>query len=324
MDYLVPDGWTLPTTNTICLCLECGMIYYDNDRTQADYDDYYKTKYGYDGSLDPNRYVARWESDITAVCELEPDLDALIVDYGGGTGYIAQGLREIEYTRAISLEIGDDLPDNIDLLLSIHVLEHVYDLQGAVGNMIAHLAPCGGLLVEVPDACEYARYSDLPAIDFNQVHINHFTPATLDKLFAGFRYHAAYRLQAQLPGLDASMYRALYVPGPSAHPYGASRKHVQHETAKQLEKLKQVTDPVIVWGAGPYCMHMLARVPKVAARVVEWVDNDPAYRGSTILGKPVLEAPTTDYPILIIAQQQATGILDKIKRSGLANEVIVI
>jgi SAM-dependent methyltransferase len=324
MDYIVPDNFTLPTTNTICQCVHCGMIYYDNDRTQADYDEYYRTRYGYDGRLDPTAHIPRWEADIQAVCELEPNHNALIVDFGGGIGYIARRLREIGYTRAVSVEIGEPLPDNIDLMLSIHVLEHVYDLQGVVGNMIAHLSPTGRLLVEVPDAAEYGRYTDLPMIDYHQQHVNHFIGATLDRLFSGFDYHPVYRLQAQLPKLDAAMYRALYVPGAVEDIYHRDMERVRRMVAERLEKLKTVQGPVILWGCGPYAMHMLANAPDVAANVVEWIDNDPAYRGQTIMGKPVQDAPTCDAPILVIAQQQATGLLDRIKRGNYPNEVIQI
>jgi len=42
LDFKVPDGWPQPEHNTVCLCLDCGLIYYDNDMTAEDYDEYYR------------------------------------------------------------------------------------------------------------------------------------------------------------------------------------------------------------------------------------------------------------------------------------------
>lgn len=324
LDFLVPDGWTMPTTNLVCLCLSCGMIYYDNDRTQADYDEYYQHRYGYDGNLDPEKHVPRWEEVIEAVLEIEPDKEARIVDFGGGIGYVTKRLNDLGYNRAESVEVGDKLPRRIDLLLSIHVFEHLYDLRPVLEGLIEHMNPQGRFLVEVPDASEYYKICDLPMIDFQQVHINHFIPATLDRLFSNYGYSASYRVQSQLANWESSMYRALYEPDVAMKSYFASQLMVKAATRKSLEKLMQVTGPVIVWGCGPYAMHMLTRAPEVLANVIHFVDNDPAFVGATIQGKPVLEAPDADVPILVIAQQQQTGILKAIKDTGLNNEVIVI
>ena len=56
-EFAVPTGWTLPEVNYVKLCSFCGFIWYDNDRTQADYDRYYLERYGY--GLDNGDDLAR-------------------------------------------------------------------------------------------------------------------------------------------------------------------------------------------------------------------------------------------------------------------------
>ena len=46
--------------------------------------------------------------------------------------------------------------------------------------------------------------------------------------------------------------------------------------------------------------------------------------GATIGGVPVRDAVESGEPIVVIAQNQATGILKRIEREGLTNEVIVV
>lgn len=325
MDFVVPDGWRLPAKNLICYCRSCGMIWHDNDCTQADYDWYYRTKYGFDGAADPFWHVSRWESDLKIITEFYRK-DAHVVDFGGGCGYITKRLRALGYKNVSLVEVGDPLPDNTDLVLAIHVFEHLYDVRGVLDNLISRTARNGSFFVEVPDAKTYINYSNLPLIDYHQVHINHFAKATLDNLFCLHGYKTAWSEAGQLPGSEASMYRAIYSPKDDLLDYRRDKKHVLNAVNERLDKLKQVDSPVILWGCGAYAMHMLARCPEVAARIVYFVDIDPAFRGETILDKPVYGRVQDgdSYPILVIAQQQATGILKNIQDLGLKNEVIQI
>lgn len=72
-------------------------------------------------------------------------------------------------------------PDaSLGLVTSLHVLEHLRDLRGALAEAARVLRPGGRLLIEVPDA---ERYADLPvgtAFWFSiREHVNHFTARSL-------------------------------------------------------------------------------------------------------------------------------------------------
>jgi hypothetical protein len=96
---------------------------------------------------------------------------------------------------------------------------------------------------------------------------------------------------------------------------------VHDRVENKIAKMQKIAEPVIVWGCGDLCLHMLT---KIKLDVAYYVDNDPAFRGATIGGVPVMDTVTSGEPIVVIAQNQASGILKRIKDLGLTNEVIII
>jgi hypothetical protein len=317
--YIVPDEWTLPTKNTICLCLDCGMVWYDNDKTQADYDRYYTERYGYSGALTIHENYKRLDELVELAVEHFPNLDACIVDFGGGEGYIKSKLDALGYTNTFTVNIGDPLPNTIDLLIACHVFEHVYDLRGVMDRLSAHVT--GKYLIEVPDADAMTRAVNMPMLDYYQIHVNHFVPLVLDKFFERYSYYPVY--QYRRPSLydNVRFYRVIYEPGVPMRTYADSHEQVTANIKAKVELLKRVNYPVIVWGCGPTALHLLAQVN---INVVQYVDMDPAYRGTTIGGMPVLDHVESDAPILVMAQSQRTGIVKAISEAGLNNPVIVL
>ena len=65
-----------------------------------------------------------------------------------------------------------------------------------------------------------------------------------------------------------------------------------------------------MWGLGDVTWHLLSQVD---LDVLDYIDNDPAYRGSTYNGKQVQERPTNDAPIVIMAQGQRQRLIAHIK-----------
>ena len=71
--------------------------------------------------------------------------------------------------------IGDEI-DPADCIIPSHVLEHVEDVRGATDWVQNSLAGGGlSVYIEVPDASRYQEF-DIPFLDFNSEHINHFSP----------------------------------------------------------------------------------------------------------------------------------------------------
>lgn len=98
MDFAIPDGWTLPGRNIVCCCLNCGFVYYDNAGSQADYDAYYMTRYGY-GMDEVGNYI-RLDGLAALVAKTFQDRSIQIADFGGGDGYLIRRLTEFGFTHA--------------------------------------------------------------------------------------------------------------------------------------------------------------------------------------------------------------------------------
>jgi predicted dehydrogenase len=58
--------------------------------------------------------------------------------------------------------------------------------------------------------------------------------------------------------------------------------------------------------------------------VVNYIDNDPAMRGQTYKGKPIVERPDNDAPIVIMAQGQRSLLVENIRKMGISNEIVQI
>jgi len=323
MDFLVPDGWTLPTTNTVCMCKACGLTYYDNDATQADYDTYYRERYGFDGNLHQEANLTRLDELVALVAGFANKED-LIIDFGGGReAYLTTQLNKLGFANARTVEVGAEMPKNIDVLISSHVFEHLYNLREIVGGLVSALSKDGKFVVEVPDEwMEVVLPDPVPILDYHQKHINHFAPYMLDALMDSFGWQRTYQHGGPTPWYFGYHYRAVYEKDVARKMYYRSMMRVNVLVNAKLAKIQQeVHGQVVVWGCGDYCLHMLT---KIKLDIAYFVDRDPAFRGATIGGVPVLETVITDHPIVIMAQNQQSGILHCIEQEGIKNAVIVI
>jgi hypothetical protein len=326
MDFFIPDGWTLPSKNTICYCLGCGMIYYANTSSQADYDVYYRERYGFNGSLNDGVTKERLEELVELICKHFPRKDVSIVDYGGGSGYLVRRLQELRYFNVLNVEVDDVLPVAVDMIVSAQVFEHLFDLRGTLDKLVKSIRPSGRFLIEIPDALAYSTKSAPPILDYQKLHINHFGPSQLDLLFFNAGYERAFAVQKHCrPGneFDSGMpiYRALYTPRNPELSYRPSKIHVQTAMENIVKQLRDIKTPVIVWGCGDMCMHVLSQAK---LNVVYFVDISPIYKGTTIKGVPVLGRVVSNEPIVVIAQYQTSSILKSIGDAGLKNKVIAV
>jgi hypothetical protein len=318
MTYEVPDGWENPLTNLICLC-QCGMIYYDNYKTQEDYDAYYKNRYDSGYSQTSPESKERLDNLIKLIIKSEPNKNACIVDFGGSEGYVSKVLNKKGYKHVHTVNVGDELPKDIDLLIASHVLEHVYDVQGVMKKLTEHTV--GKFIIDMPDAIAMSKIETLPILDYHQKHINHFSIKTVHKLMEPFGYTPTFSEYYTVEPHNYPSFRILYEKINEPLAYLQSKVCVQANIEDKLTALKQITEPVIVWGCGDICLHLLS---KIKLNIVHYVDMDAAFRNQTINGIPVLDHVEGDYPIVVIAQMQKSGILDSIGKLGLKNRVIVI
>lgn len=320
LDFKVPDGWPQPTRNVVCLCIECGLIYYDNDMTAEGYDEYYRRYYGYDGNLLRGQNDVRLDEVAALVQRFFPD-HFKIIDFGGGDGYLERKLKEMGYANVKTVRVDDPLGWGNNLVIATQVFEHLYDLRGTLKRLVDCMIPRGVFLIEVPDAAEMPFLTGSALKDYQQKHVNHFIPQVLDRLFESIGYDKLYSESGEMTGYFGKYYRAIYCRNVGIDVYAITRGQIRRAVDEKAAELAKVTGPVIVWGCGDLAMHLLT---KVNLDVAYYVDNDPAYKGATIDGVPVQDSVTSGEPIVVMAQNQATALLKRIQDLGLTNEVIVI
>jgi len=321
MDYRVPDNWPLPRSITWYTCNQCGCLYGDGFFDQELYNDYYRNYYGYGvNSTQVNDRLTRIASDVLA--EYGPSVR--FVDFGGsgddGLSVAVEYLKAHGCENAHNVNAGEPVPF-CDVLLASHVLEHVYDMNEVMEKISGALSPDGLLIVDGPDATGILLEWEMPMLDFHTKHINHFRMIDYLRLMDRYGYELvnSTRYVDVRANQRAECVRLFFKRMNTAQ---QSRDYVQANIAEKLQKLRAIDYPVNVWGLGDMCWHILAQAPDL--QVLNYIDNDPAMRGATIGGKPILETPVNDAPIVVISQGQKSRLLDRIKAMGIPNEVIQI
>lgn len=323
MDYKIPDGWPLPRRIDWHQCDQCGMLYGDGDFDQDLLNRYYRDFYGY--GVNSAQVSERLEGIAAEVMQLYP-YGGKFVDFGGsgddGKSIACEYLKAHNWPgEAINLNAGDVMPDKVDVLLASHVFEHIYDMSDALWDISISMRPDGLLIVDGPEATGLVREWGFPMLDFHTKHINHFR--TIDYLRmmerAGWTltdFSSYVDVRSQQRAKSVRLYFRQYDIAEE------SDLHILREIGSRVAKLFALNCPVNVWGLGDISWHLLARVPSL--QVLDYIDNDPAYRNATYGGKPVLERPTNDAPIVILAQGQREKLIANIRKMGVTNQLIEI
>ncbi len=320
MGYKVPDGWTLPSRIDWHTCDRCKMIYADGDMNQAMFDKYYTERYGYGVSNTDN--IDRLRNDAFLISGLEGvTSNSRIADFGGagdnGKSVLVEELQSVwGLFNSVCVTPNDSLPKLCSVIYASHVLEHIYDLPQTMKRLSDALAPDGLLIVDVPDATGLLKRWKMPILDFNTKHLNHFTLRNLLDLGFHNGFEAVYVKSYELEFAPCYQvhFRRLDVAK-------ESRIHIAKNMKKRIGQLDDITFPVNIWGMSDIVWYLLSQVD---VDVLNYIDNDPAYRGQTYNGKSVLERPDNDQPIIILAQGQRKRLIENIRKMNIKNEIIEI
>jgi len=316
--FKIPDTWTLPSSVYWYKCDDCSMIYGDGNMNQTMFDTYYRTYYGYGVNTSEN--IERLTSDAKFIAELS-DKNAMIVDFGGagdnGDSILAQELKIIGYKNVHLKSVGDMLPVDCNVIYASHILEHIYDLESTMQSISRALDKKNGLLIiDVPDATGLLLKWKAPIIDFTTKHLNHFTLRNLLMLGHRFNFESIKINFYELNKMPACQvyFRIIDVAEESF-------QHINENTKKIIKQIEQINYPVNIWGLSDLTWYILS---KVNLEIIDYIDNDPAYRNSTYDEKQVLEKPTNDAPILVLAQIQKRRLVENIRNMGIDNKIIIL
>jgi SAM-dependent methyltransferase len=375
--FALPEDHPLPAVYDVVCCQGCGFCYADTPAPQAAYDRYYegfskyadqRTSTGGGGTPEDARRLSAAAALLAAEC---PDpAGTSVLDIGCSNGGLlqelqARGFRQLTGVDPSSACVANTarrpgiralagtltaLPAELgryDLVILSHVLEHVADLRGLLAPLAGLLNSGGRLYVEVPDATRYLEFVSAPFQDFNVEHINHFSLASLQALFAAGGFAPVGSGRRDLPVSQGLYYPAVYVffrrgetalPGPA--PDFTLREELRSYIGRSAELMRDIEcrvaplaepahGPIIVWGTGQLALKLLVETSLRHARIAAFVDGNPINQGKILRGVPVIApegvAQLPPYPVLIATQLHQDEILGVLRRElGLGNPVITL
>lgn len=317
MGYNPPDGWTLPDAIEWHECQECGMIYGDGDMDQGMFTTFYRERYGF--GLNSPHNVKRLTDDANMLAHEFP-IGTRFVDFGGagedGESVLVRTLKDQSH-EAVCVNAGEEIPP-CDVIYASHVIEHIYNLPAVMAAITERMLEVnnGTLIIDVPDSTGLLEYWRMPILDYNTKHLNHFTLRTLLHLGWVWGFESVNVRQYELENAPAfQVWFKLKDTG------FESMVHVTERIQEKIQKLLKISQPVNVWGLGDITWHILSQIDLA---VIDYIDSDPAMRGQTFKGKPILDKPTNYMPIVIMAQGQRGRLVEYIRKAGYKNQIIEI
>ena len=225
---------------------------------------------------------------------------------------------------------------NLDLILLCHVLEHLYDPPATLARFHAALAPHGYLVLEVPCA---VGPEQLPPGWFTFEHLHYYQSAILENMLRGAGFEpieSRIEMNAQHYPVIAIAARKRTDRDPDVADHNPSagihlaRTYAARDTAlwaATAERLKQIRQPVILYGAGIHTSQLLDRTD-LAPQIIAIADRDPKKWGQMLAGKPVISpadlfAHTQPTPVIISSYVSEKQIVEALLKGGIAASRII-
>jgi 2-polyprenyl-3-methyl-5-hydroxy-6-metoxy-1,4-benzoquinol methylase len=204
-----------PLSTVLCKC--CGLVRHASIPSEAQLSAFYATDYrkAYHGERTPGarRIMRAWKNG-ERICRriaafLRPGCRVLEVGAGIGctvkvfeqAGFLAEGIDPggefLKFSRRhlqanVHVNTLENLPGHqrCDVVLLVHVIEHLRSPRAALQHISGLLGPGGMLYVECPNLqAPFARRHAL----FHSAHLHNFVPATLQMLAEACGYELRHR-----------------------------------------------------------------------------------------------------------------------------------
>jgi len=345
-------------------CGACGGVYADNIPGAEIINEYYsaqsKKAQGWEANdyNDPDGHVLIHHATKKWVDE-SVDVKGKILEVGCFTGHLMSmwlGEREIcgyDPSRlgkeVAKLKYGFDTDvanrfhdtrffkngDKFGLAILSHVVEHIADIETFFADIRPALAEDGLLYIEVPDVTDWFSAADDPHYHTNEreplvqlaaEHVNFFSPSSLCRMMNRLNFEcvkcenrkdplavisSTWRVRPKAD--DAKYISKYYIEGMAVF--------AQHNA-----KMRAVSGPVYVWGAGGHTQRMMQWSDMGKSDIAAFVESNADYHGGTLAGKPIIGPAEIDqpYPIIVSSLMYQSAIVDQIKGMGLKNQVVTL
>lgn len=371
------EGFCLPDAYDVVCCKKCGFVYADTPATQKDYNDFYGNFSKYENSISPGGRINpcdldKYERMTRDLGKLLKDKNASILDIGCAKGGLLSTLKIHGFNNLTGLDpslscvnqvksqginallgglfeenfSGTELKDIFDCVIISHVIEHVYDLLGAIKNAFSYVKSGGLLYLEVPDSARYTRYYIAPYHYFDFEHINHFDEHSLNNLMSHFSCEQVASDKKDVQHSNAVFYPAVYSvyrkketidKQQNIVPNFNVRKNVvryiemsrQADYWPELEDLVKTQEKIVVWGAAAYTSRVFKTSLLKKCNIVGFIDNDSKKQGAKF-GNDVKIYPPKDLlpnfkgPIVVCSAVYNNEIAKEIYNMAISNTVIVL
>ena len=345
--------YTYPLTSggfqTVVSCKFCGMVF-SSIHAPVDYSN---SVYQRPGAIGTGEN----EHDKNRLMGLAHKLDdyvghrSRIVDVGCAQGGLLASLKNYGYTNLTGMDpsehccaitngkgfnvihggIGDEI-EPADCIILSHVLEHVEDVRGTTDWIQNSLTDGGYVYIEVPDASRYAEF-DIPFLDFNSEHINHFSLNHLLASLAGGKMRVVSAGERTIYLSNGKPYPAIYVIAKKSMPL---KESIDCYIATSEEALDRFNESIalqlgdarecILWGAGEYMTHIANLEIFKRVKIVAVVDRNESLHAKIRCGVMVCppEAVVVNLPIVVASLVAGESVKRDIEKIGLKNQVITL
>jgi SAM-dependent methyltransferase len=346
----IGNGYDVVTCRECGMCFAIGLP--DPQRFAQYYADSSKYDLGASGGSLLETDVQRYAGQAEFVAASVPDRTAPILDVGTATGGFLQALKSsgFEQPRGVDpspdavrvareeggldvlvggLEAAESWGDKFGLVSYVAVFEHVLEPREQAQAVSRVLRPGGCLFVSVPDAGSFKAHVAAPFQEFSVEHINYFTSQSLANAVGaeGFTLVAERVIVLPLgtdghgPALEA-VYRWDGVKRPpnrdhagadAVRDYIRRCQETEDRILERIDRLASTGERIYVWGTGTHTLHLLETSRLGDCRIEAFLDSNPHYAGSTLVGHRVI-APAdlrfADAPILVSSAVSQSGIAD--------------
>lgn len=349
----------------IVSCDKCGFIYYDILSSQKKYDEYYNSYSIYENL--GKTYGAITECMKNMYYEITEEIysfvkkDSNILDVGCANGYLLETLRDRGFENLYGLDISDnclntvkskgfevyrggvfvenkEMYDKFDCITCTQVLEHVYDLNGAIKNLKSMLKEEGLLYIEVPDASRYHLIANNPFSHFQYEHIVHFDPTSLTNLALKHNLKVKQVIQRDVNfnSFSASIPYISIVLQKIKPEYELSNAKNSVKEFIELSRINlnntikdflETNEPIAIWGLGTSAM-LILKEGLENCNIEYIVDTNELKQGMEIYGykidsPDILITKNFKGTILITSSLYEIEIIEQIKAMGLTNNFVV-
>lgn len=374
----VPEDFPITGKYDVVCCSKCGFIYADINDTQRSYNKYYADYNMYSSVSKIKKEIYEKASNQKVdflekfICKTDK-----VIDIGCGGGDLLKGLRkkgyrnlygidpslksvEILQSEGIAGSVGnlfDEVPEKLkgkfDMVCCTAVLEHIYDLKGAVEKLSGYIKPeSGKLFIDVPAIEGFAKYKANLSNNFNHEHINYFSLQSLDNLLGNknlrriskesesFYLFETEKITSELEIRGVYQFHEKnYNIVKDIQSVKAVKKYfeyIEEENGKRKELLKQVISrrkEIIIWGTGAFTQWILQNIPEIQNVVTCFIDNNIEKQGTRLCGKTIYSA---DYLIhrvitqgnsplvLICSMQNSKEIAEQIEEMNINLEYFIV